>query len=382
MVTRSTLRTGVGVHSSRSRLAVFALLLCLSSLALIACGPPPKPAELSQLETMRNDSFTGEISVSAPQMLEEADKFYKMATNEWQDGELERAREYAWLGQLRYKTAEAQTRQKSAQTRLETTRRELEQQTQQVELLNLKIESTQKSIAQLEQTISAVGDKAALQARGAVETQILGAEAEREKARAMQAAEHAAGLFNRGEAALKLAREHLAAGRNDDATKNAEEARAAFVAAAEEARPVWEKTQASARVNELFELAKQSFGSNALQDSRGIVVVFPGAFDQGKATMFDGQRRTLDKIAEIANAYPTATVMVEGYTQSKGDESKNLSVSEARANQARDYLVQQGVEPARMTATGYGEANPRYDNKARGERDKNDRIEIVFVLKK
>jgi OOP family OmpA-OmpF porin len=42
----------------------------------------------------------------------------------------------------------------------------------------------------------------------------------------------------------------------------------------------------------------------------------------------------------------------------------------------RGYLVQQGVEPSRLTAVGYGESQPVADNATEAGRAQNRRVEL------
>ena len=354
--------------------------------ALAACGPPPKPAELKQLETMRNDSYTGTIVAAEPQMLDKADKFYKMAVKAWQEGDLPRAKEYGWLGQLRYRTAEARTHTKEEKARQEKAAKETQDVQHEIEVTKVQVESVGKSITLIEQTIQAKSEKNSAAAKSEADQVVLAVEAAREKARGVNAMEHAAGPFNMAENILNLSQEHLAAGRLDEAMKQAEEARLAYEEAYAAAKIEFDKIsskQAQAeREKALYDAAQKGFSINALQDGRGVVVLIPRLFDKSKTSPLDAKIYMLDQAAEIALAFPETTVMIEGYTQSKGSDSKNLTISQSRADSVRDYLLRKGVGPKRLTSTGYGEERARYDNKDRDDRGKNDRVEIIFLMPK
>jgi outer membrane protein OmpA-like peptidoglycan-associated protein len=47
--------------------------------------------------------------------------------------------------------------------------------------------------------------------------------------------------------------------------------------------------------------------------------------------------------------------LVEGHTDSVGSDQANLELSIRRAEAARQFLVTQGVDGARLTTAGYGE---------------------------
>jgi outer membrane protein OmpA-like peptidoglycan-associated protein len=50
----------------------------------------------------------------------------------------------------------------------------------------------------------------------------------------------------------------------------------------------------------------------------------------------------------------SARFAIDGHTDASGAASRNLALSEARAQAVRSYLVEQGVDPARLEAKGYG----------------------------
>jgi OOP family OmpA-OmpF porin len=70
----------------------------------------------------------------------------------------------------------------------------------------------------------------------------------------------------------------------------------------------------------------------------------------------------LDAVAERLTELSFESGEVGGYTDSTGDDAYNLDLSKRRAQSALDYLAAKGVAPGRMTAVGYGEANPIADN--------------------
>lgn len=63
----------------------------------------------------------------------------------------------------------------------------------------------------------------------------------------------------------------------------------------------------------------------------------------------------LDKLARIFRDNPDLSFELSSHTDSRASDTYNLVLSDARARSAVNYLIQQGVEPARITARGYGE---------------------------
>lgn len=68
--------------------------------------------------------------------------------------------------------------------------------------------------------------------------------------------------------------------------------------------------------------------------------------------------RELDKLAEMFMENPRITFELGAHTDCRGSDLYNLVLSDARANSAVNYLIKQGVEPARIVAKGHGEQRP------------------------
>lgn len=67
---------------------------------------------------------------------------------------------------------------------------------------------------------------------------------------------------------------------------------------------------------------------------------------------------TLDKLVEILNQYPNLNIRLDGHTDSRGKSSYNDRLSDNRAKSAMKYLVDKGVDPARLSTKQYGEDSP------------------------
>jgi general secretion pathway protein A len=90
----------------------------------------------------------------------------------------------------------------------------------------------------------------------------------------------------------------------------------------------------------------------------------------------DESFETLNQIADFLLYSPTAKVVITGYTDSSGNYTYNVSVSEFRANTIKTYLVGKGVDHKRITARGLGPKDPIASNSTLEGRKKNRRIEI------
>ena len=93
-------------------------------------------------------------------------------------------------------------------------------------------------------------------------------------------------------------------------------------------------------------------------------------FDFDKATLRPEGRAQLNELADaIRNAQAVNAVDLTGHTDSIGSESYNQQLSERRAQSVADYLVQQGVDPSLISASGQGESNPIAPNTTPQGRD-------------
>ena len=100
-------------------------------------------------------------------------------------------------------------------------------------------------------------------------------------------------------------------------------------------------------------------------------------FDTGKWTLKPGAREKLAKISGIVLAHPGLKLEVEGHTDSVGSEESNEILSERRANSVRDFLIQEGVNSASISARGLGESQPVASNDTAIGRQLNRRVEMV-----
>jgi len=122
-------------------------------------------------------------------------------------------------------------------------------------------------------------------------------------------------------------------------------------------------------------------GVDADIDKRGLVVRMSDLlFDFDSYELRNDTRDKLDQIAEaIKKKYPDREIIVEGHTDSKGEASYNLSLSEKRAMKVSEYLKSKSGHD-KFSYKGYGKNNPMADNATAEGRKKNRRVEIIIKL--
>lgn len=95
----------------------------------------------------------------------------------------------------------------------------------------------------------------------------------------------------------------------------------------------------------------------------------------------------LDKVVYVLRNFPAVIIKIESHTDSRGDDNYNLRLSTGRAKATFDYIIAQGIDPARIeSVTGYGETR-LINNCGNGascteeEHLRNRRSEFIIVKK-
>lgn len=95
-----------------------------------------------------------------------------------------------------------------------------------------------------------------------------------------------------------------------------------------------------------------------------LVTLEPVLFASGSSTILDESLATLDRAVQVLLDNPLGRLEVQGHTDSDGPAEVNLELSQLRAEAVRDYLVDQGVDVATITAVGFGETELLVDPEA------------------
>ena len=117
--------------------------------------------------------------------------------------------------------------------------------------------------------------------------------------------------------------------------------------------------------NQQVELSVQSLSEPKVmilvldpKDDEKVVVFGDTHFDFGKSTLSQEAKTLLDKDVQVMKENPLTNVRMAGYTSAEGSEEVNQELSERRANAVRDYLIEEGIAPERITVIGYGRTRP------------------------
>ena len=121
---------------------------------------------------------------------------------------------------------------------------------------------------------------------------------------------------------------------------------------------------------------------------KGLVITFVAEvlFDSGKADLKPDSLAKLGKVSSVLQStVADLNVGVEGHTDNEPIKysgwKSNWQLSSTRALSVLQYLVDEGVAPARLSAIAYGEYRPMASNDTKEGRQKNRRVEIVILPK-
>lgn len=128
------------------------------------------------------------------------------------------------------------------------------------------------------------------------------------------------------------------------------------------------------------ELAFELPGAIVQRLGSGIVVTLPEGllFAQESDQLTPASRDNLRRLATSLEKYPNTRIMIVGHTDTQGGSERNLDFSERRAQAIANLLVEVGVNRARLTALGRGDAEPIATNDTDAGRQWNRRVEIAI----
>lgn len=101
-------------------------------------------------------------------------------------------------------------------------------------------------------------------------------------------------------------------------------------------------------------------------------------FDVGSSQLTDAASSRLENVLSLAQADPSRSLLIEGFTDGDGDRAFNRQLSEARAQAVAEWLIGQGIDPGRISVVGHGEDNPIAPNDTPENKALNRRVVVVL----
>jgi len=116
--------------------------------------------------------------------------------------------------------------------------------------------------------------------------------------------------------------------------------------------------------------------------STGLLLLDAVYFESGKAQISINSFPYLNISGKMLAKYPKLQIEVSGHTDNIGNYDRNITLSQARAEAVRRYLIQ--VAPdllTRVSARGYGPTQPKASNTTKEGRKMNRRTELQVLNK-
>lgn len=151
-------------------------------------------------------------------------------------------------------------------------------------------------------------------------------------------------------------------------------------------QPVDQNSYENEAVGQPVNIISDQFVSSAnmqlLEREDGSVLIeFPGiqAFSFDGANISRELQSALTDIAAVLVEHNGFNIQVLGHTDNTGSINYNHTLSENRARQVAEFLIQHAILPNRITATGMGPTSPIADNRTAQGRAANRRVELVIT---
>ncbi len=100
------------------------------------------------------------------------------------------------------------------------------------------------------------------------------------------------------------------------------------------------------------------------------------ALDRSNITPISGE--VMRQIAQVLKQYPNIIVDLEGHTDPRADRDYNQRLGMRRAIATRKYLVEQGIDPARITIRSLGETRPKSPRQSQLDYARDRRVEFIY----
>ena len=113
---------------------------------------------------------------------------------------------------------------------------------------------------------------------------------------------------------------------------------------------------------------------------RGIVLTLGDVlFATGKSELNASAQLSMGKLAEFLQKNRNRSLLVEGHTDSVGNDDYNQGLSEQRAASVKIALVKSGIDSERIVTIGYSKKYPLASNADAAGKQQNRRVEAIIL---
>jgi len=101
-------------------------------------------------------------------------------------------------------------------------------------------------------------------------------------------------------------------------------------------------------------------------------------FALDKANLSPTSAAVLDRVVNVLRSIPVIVVEIQGHTDPRASEAYNLDLGKRRAISVRNYLLQHGIAPERLTIRSFGERKLKAPGNLRVDYARDRRVELLF----
>lgn len=101
-------------------------------------------------------------------------------------------------------------------------------------------------------------------------------------------------------------------------------------------------------------------------------------FATGSYVILKSSNKALSEVVKLMKEDMNLRLSIEGHTDNTGTPAKNQVLSEQRAKAVNDYLINNGIDAARLKFAGFGQDRPVAENQTAGGRSRNRRVQLLI----
>jgi outer membrane protein OmpA-like peptidoglycan-associated protein len=140
------------------------------------------------------------------------------------------------------------------------------------------------------------------------------------------------------------------------------------------------RREADLAVEQANTLRRQLENLQLRQTESGVVVTLGDVlFESGQTELREEAMDSLVEVVDLLQSEPDKNIRIEGHTDSVGEATTNLEISQKRADAVLKALVALGVDAARVTTQGMGEDFPIASNETEEGRAQNRRVDVILL---
>lgn len=100
-------------------------------------------------------------------------------------------------------------------------------------------------------------------------------------------------------------------------------------------------------------------------------------FATDKTEILPDSQPQIEQVVQLLKQDASLRLAVNGYTDNTGDPAHNKTLSNGRAKAVAAAIAAKGIDAARLSAAGFGDADPVADNATEAGKSQNRRVELV-----